>query len=131
MTDAGILDLGMLGRINVSCPPEGALEAAGQVPEDLELFRDHFPEFPVLPGVLSLEIIKKTAEFWLSRQPSQAFRLREIGMVKFGSFLRPGDRWHLRLTRESAGGEVSFRGRLSQGDRTAVNAALTFEHLGS
>ena len=41
------------------------IAAQGTVPQSAEFFQDHFPDFPVLPGVLMLEILKQTAETYL------------------------------------------------------------------
>ncbi len=62
----------------------------GRIPESLELFKDHFPQFPVLPGVLALEIMKESLEKTINQKSS---RLQSIERVKFSSYLKPGDFW--------------------------------------
>jgi|SRR5579884_2862414 len=58
-----------------------------------EYLADHFPTFPVMPGVLMLQTLVE-AGAWLLRV-SEDFRhsvitLREARNVKYGSFMEPG-----------------------------------------
>src|SRR4051812_2341322 len=58
-----------------------------------EYLADHFPSFPVMPGVLMLQALVE-ASSWLLRL-SDEFRhsvivLREAKNVKYGNFLEPG-----------------------------------------
>ena len=58
-----------------------------------EYLADHFPTFPVMPGVLMLQTLVE-AGAWLLRI-TEDFRysvivLREAKNVKYGSFLEPG-----------------------------------------
>lgn len=58
-----------------------------------EYLRDHFPKFPVMPGVLMIEAMTQ-ASAWLVRM-SENFAhsmvvLKETRNVKFGQFLQPG-----------------------------------------
>lgn len=58
-----------------------------------EYLADHFPNFPVLPGVLMLEAMTQAAA-WLVRA-SEDFAhsmvvLKEASNVKYGQFVRPG-----------------------------------------
>jgi 3-hydroxyacyl-[acyl-carrier-protein] dehydratase len=60
-----------------------------------EYLADHFPTFPVMPGVLMLQACAEAAA-WLWRA-STDFRhpvivLREVRSVKFGTFMQPGRR---------------------------------------
>jgi 3-hydroxyacyl-[acyl-carrier-protein] dehydratase len=57
------------------------------------LFRDHFPRFPVLPGVLTLEAMFQACE-WLVRRTADfsisVVLLKEVRNLKFAGFVRPG-----------------------------------------
>ncbi|QDV61209.1 3-hydroxyacyl-ACP dehydratase FabZ family protein [Crateriforma conspicua] len=68
---------------------------------DEEYLSDHFPNLPVMPGVMMLEALHQAA-IWLVRstldfQCPMVF-LREARSVKFGDFLSPGET--LRVTAE-------------------------------
>ena len=56
--------------------------------------RDHFPRFPVMPGVLMLEAMYQ-ASFWLVRATDDfkysSVVLREGKSLKFQGFVQPGD----------------------------------------
>src|SRR6266516_1996191 len=58
-----------------------------------EYLADHFPTFPVMPGVLMLQTLVE-AGAWLLRL-SEDFKhsvivLREVRNVKYGTFMEPG-----------------------------------------
>ncbi|CAN5618141.1 hypothetical protein BH10PLA1_BH10PLA1_19000 [soil metagenome] len=59
-----------------------------------EYLADHFPTFPVLPGVLMLEAITQAAA-WLLHHRTQFSRsmavLKEAKNVKYGHFVAPGN----------------------------------------
>ncbi|MBR4750131.1 MAG: beta-hydroxyacyl-ACP dehydratase [Thermoguttaceae bacterium] len=58
-----------------------------------EYLRDHFPKFPVMPGVLMIEAMTQ-ASAWLIRVTEDFAHsmvvLKETRNVKFGQFLQPG-----------------------------------------
>lgn len=69
-----------------------------------EYLADHFPTFPVMPGVLMLQVLVE-ASAWLLRL-TEDFRysvivLREAKNVKYGQFVEPGKT--LVVTSELAG----------------------------
>jgi 3-hydroxyacyl-[acyl-carrier-protein] dehydratase len=58
-----------------------------------EYLADHFPGFPVMPGVLMLEAMTQSAA-WLVRA-TEDFKhstvlLKSVKMIKYGSFVEPG-----------------------------------------
>lgn len=90
-----------------------------------EYLADHFPMFPVLPGVLMLEALVQSAA-WLIRASSDfkhsVIVLREVKGIKYGSFLEPGQQ--MKITIDAAGGIdpqadlITFKG---QGERDGTN----------
>ncbi len=59
-----------------------------------EYLADHFPNFPVMPGVLMLEAMVQTSA-WLIRATEDFAHsmvlLKQARNVKYGSFVEPGD----------------------------------------
>lgn len=77
------------------------LVASKLVPADATYLKDHFPEFPVLPGVFMLEAATQ-ASAWLLRlsddMKHSVIMLKEARNVKYADFVRPDER--LRVTTE-------------------------------
>ena len=106
-----------------------SLRAVKQLTLAEEYLADHFPTFPVMPGVLMLEALVESSA-WLWRLTSD-FRhsvivLREAKNVKYGTFMEPGK--VLELTVEMIkqdGAYAMFKGRgFVQGGGQTVNAQI-------
>ena len=97
-----------------------------------EYLADHFPTFPVMPGVLMLEALVQ-AGAWLLRVTDDfthsVIVLREAKGVKYGNFVQPGQQLNLtvELLEKSAqaGPTVAFKGNGEAGGVSAVSARLT------
>lgn len=104
------------------------ITACGRIPDDSEFFQDHFPEFPVLPGVLALEMLKQTAEKYLAGLPGGAghhFFLKQIRATRFTKYLKPGDEWESRLVLlQSTDDETVWDAKLYHHGDVAVSAKL-------
>lgn len=79
-----------------------------------EYLADHFPTFPVLPGVLMLEAMTEAAA-WLVRDAqdfaANVILLRSAKNVTYRSFVRPGNLLTVTVTcRHLAQGESDFQG---------------------
>src|SRR5262245_64259482 len=75
--------------------PKKSIRAQKQLTLGEEYLADHFPTFPVMPGVLMLQCLVEAGS-WLVRL-SQDFNpsilvLREVKNVKYGTFFAPGHR---------------------------------------
>jgi len=59
-----------------------------------DFLRDHFPFFPVMPGVLMLEALFQ-ASLWLVRATDDfencLWMLKEVRNAKFANFVQPGE----------------------------------------
>ncbi len=110
-------------------PGEG-ISAAGSIPEDAEFFRDHFPGFPVLPGVLALEMLRMSAEFYFRNTGIEdaVLRIRKLTAVRFAKYLRPGDGWRSELILKSqSASESVWNARLFFQEEVAVSARMVFD----
>jgi 3-hydroxyacyl-[acyl-carrier-protein] dehydratase len=98
-----------------------------------EYLGDHFPEFPVLPGVLLLEGLIESAS-WLVRE-KQAFSnsmvlLEQARNVKYKSFAAPGMQIEYTVKAKMIEENVSsFTGVGMCGDKTIVEAKLSLRHF--
>lgn len=89
-----------------------------------EYLADHFPAFPIMPGVLMLEALAQ-AGAWLLRLSEgfshSVFLLREVSAVRYGSVVRPGDELRLEVAVVNRSGSgVVFRGSGKVKGRNAV-----------
>ncbi len=97
-----------------------------------EYLADHFPDFPVLPGVMMLEAAVQAAA-WLVRE-CQGFHhslvvLREARGIRYGSFVAPGHalRVHAQAIRmEAHSSEFKIRGTV--GEATAIQGRVELVH---
>jgi len=98
-----------------------------------EYLADHFPTFPVLPGVLLLQGIVETAS-WLVRQ-TQDFAnsmvlLETARNVKYKSFLAPGSQIQYSVVAKSIEDKVSsFTGVGSVQGEHIVEARISLRHF--
>ena len=109
------------------------IAACGRIPVDSEFFKDHFPGFPVLPGVLALEMLKQTAERYLASLVSgegQHYFWKQIRATRFTKYLRPGDEWESRLMLlQTADEETTWDAKLFFKGEVAVSAKLTLARV--
>jgi 3-hydroxyacyl-[acyl-carrier-protein] dehydratase len=79
-----------------------------------EYLADHFPGFPVMPGVLMLEALTQ-AGAWLIRDMEDFAHsiviLKQARTIKYGSFVEPGRQLQVRVELVSQGErECTFKG---------------------
>src|SRR5436309_1919645 len=89
-----------------------------------EYLADHFPGFPVMPGVLMLEALTQ-AGAWLVRETEDFAHsvvvLKKAKMIKYGSFVEPGRQLQLKVTLVSQDDrEASFKGEGTIDGQTMV-----------
>jgi 3-hydroxyacyl-[acyl-carrier-protein] dehydratase len=96
-----------------------------------EYLQDHFPKFPVMPGVMMLESLHQ-ASAWLIRKSEEFAHsivlLKEAKNVKYSDFVEPGQ--VLTVTADLMKEEGPLVTLKAQGDvngRTAVTARLVLE----
>ena len=118
----------LIDRIE-SLEPGKSIVATKSLSMAEEYLRDHFPNFPVMPGVLMLEAMTQSAA-WLIRV-SEDFKhsiviLQESQNVRFGRFMQPGQTLSLSLQQIREDEKTTtFQAKGLIGDQTSLRAQLT------
>jgi 3-hydroxyacyl-[acyl-carrier-protein] dehydratase len=117
----------LIDRI-VELQPGARIKAVKNLSLAEEYLGDHFPNFPVMPGVLMLEALTQ-AGAWLIRATEDfahsMIRLSEATNLRYGQFVQPGNT--LTVTTEiisMSGGEVKLKAQGTVDGRLTVSARL-------
>ncbi len=103
-----------------------------------EYLADHFPTFPVLPGVMMVEAMVQAARRLLAVRGDARLVLGEVRALKFGNFVRPGEALEVEVTVTDSlpGGAFQCRGTgrlvrrvLEPADETAVSGRFTMRPI--
>lgn len=115
-----------------SFTPNERLTATKSVSYSEDYLEDHFPEFPVLPGVFMLEAATQAAA-WLLRltddMADSVIVLREAKNIKYASFVQPGRQ--LRVTVEQIKKDerlATFKVEGTVEDKTTLSGRIVLEH---
>lgn len=84
-----------------------------QVSSAEEYLQDHFPDFPVLPGVMMLEAMVQAGRRLLEAgNPDRRLVLGGVRALKYGRFVRPGEaiRVTVNLHKPLEGGGAELKG---------------------
>lgn len=113
----------------VEVDPGRTLRAVKNLTLGEEYLADHFPSFPVMPGVLMLQALVE-AGAWLLRLTDDyrhsVIVLREAKNVKYGTFMEPGKQLLITVELvEQDANTALFKGKGEVEGNTAVSAKLT------
>jgi 3-hydroxyacyl-[acyl-carrier-protein] dehydratase len=98
-----------------------------------EYLADHFPTFPVLPGVMMLEAITQAAGWLLHRRRGfsrSMVVLKEARNIKYGNFVAPGNflRLEIEFQKDTEAG-AAFKASGLVGGATAVQARIELAYF--
>lgn len=121
----------LIDRI-VELRPGSTITAVKTLTMAEEYLADHFPHFPVMPGVLVLEAMTQ-AGAWLVRVTDDFAHsivvLKKAGNVKYGQFVQPGQT--LTVTAEitkRGDAETGLKARGTVNGRVTASARLVLAH---
>ena len=79
-----------------------------------EYLQDHFPSFPVLPGVLMLEALVQAGRLLVNGQqdcPAMPLVISDVRNLKYGNMVKPGQTLEVEVTLKGRDNdEFSFTG---------------------
>lgn len=116
----------------VDLAPGRSVHAVKTMSPEEELFRDHFPGFPVVPGVLLTEMMAQAAGKCLDAEDFDRGKamLAQIRSASFRRWVRPGERIDIHAEiRASAPTHATARCWISVSGERAADAELFFSFL--
>ncbi len=107
---------------------ENSIVTEKYIPDDLDIFTGHYPENPIMPGVLLCEIIFQSGALLMAKKGlvnEDGIRkvpvLTRIENAKFKRTVNPGDSVTVHVTlKEILAGVCFLKGKLLTGRKTAV-----------
>jgi 3-hydroxyacyl-[acyl-carrier-protein] dehydratase len=113
----------------LSLEPGRAIEVLRNVTATEDVFEDHFPEYPILPGALIVETFDQATQLLIGATHGweRVGRLARLARGSFRRFVRPGDQLRARCERRQGDddGWVVAASATVEG-RTVVTATLEF-----
>jgi len=104
---------------------ETRIVASKHIPEDLDLFRGHYPHFPILPGVIQLEAAFQAGAVLIAKTqdvgPGNVPVVTRVNNTKFRSMVRPGDTLDIEVhLTEQLANAFFLTGKVSVAGKTTV-----------
>jgi len=118
----------LIDRI-VDVKPGQSLRAVKNLTLGEEYLADHFPTFPVMPGVLMLQTLVEAASWLLHLTDDfshSIVALREVRNIKYGSFMEPGRALEVQVDLLERHGDLAvFKGKGESEGQSTVSAKFT------
>jgi 3-hydroxyacyl-[acyl-carrier-protein] dehydratase len=118
----------LIDRIT-SIDPGKSISAVKNLSLGEEYLADHFPGFPVMPGVLMIEALVQTGSWLMRLQDDFAYStvlLKAARAVRFINFVAPGRSLHVTAEVHAwNGAECTFKGTGTVDGASAVSAKIT------
>jgi 3-hydroxyacyl-[acyl-carrier-protein] dehydratase len=97
----------LVDRIVEYDPTRGYIRGEKAVTAAEWYFQGHFPQLPVMPGVLQVEALAQTMAVYVAQQQGFGDRIGLFAAIddcRFKRVVQPGDRLSLEVTMEKLGG---------------------------
>ncbi len=106
---------------------ESSIRAEMAVSADLEIFKGHYPNYPIMPGVLLCEAVFQAGALLVAKTLRKKQELKGVPVLtrilgaKFKREVRPGDRIEISATlKEHVGPAWFLKGTVHVHDKIAV-----------
>jgi len=113
----------------IELDPGKTIKALKNVTMNEPFFQGHFPDFPVMPGVLIIEALAQTAAlltFSEEHDPEDVYYFAGIDGARFKRIVLPGDQLIMHATFERGkAGIYKFQVKATVQDELAAEASIT------
>jgi 3-hydroxyacyl-[acyl-carrier-protein] dehydratase len=113
----------------IELDPGKTIKALKNVTMNEPFFQGHFPDFPVMPGVLIIEALAQTAAlltFSEEHDPQDVYYFAGIDGARFKRIVLPGDQLIMHATFERGkAGIYKFQVKATVQDELAAEASIT------
>lgn len=106
---------------------DSAIRAQTTLPKDLEVFKGHYPDYPIMPGVLLCEAVFQAGALLIAETLRNKEELKGVPVLtrilgaKFKREVRPGDRISIAASLQERIGPAWFlKGSVQVQGKTAV-----------
>lgn len=122
----------LIDRIIALDAGERTIAVEADVPHQSTIFEGHFPGYPLMPGVLLIEMMAQ-ASGWLLIALMNFERMPFLAAVKdakMRTFVTPGEKLAVTATVKHEGSGFTITdAKISAGGKPVCNATLTFRHV--
>jgi 3-hydroxyacyl-[acyl-carrier-protein] dehydratase len=122
----------MIDRIVALDRDGGRIEATATVPQASPVFEGHFPDFPLVPGVLLTETMAQASGYLVLavKNFTQMPFLMAVDKARFRDFVGPGAELAIEASLEHDGsGYAVTRAAIRSGGKPIANAELRFRTM--
>jgi 3-hydroxyacyl-[acyl-carrier-protein] dehydratase len=122
----------MIDRIVALDRDGGRIEATATVPQASPVFEGHFPDFPLVPGVLLTETMAQASGYLVLavKNFTQMPFLMAVDKARFRDFVGPGAELAIEASLEHDGsGYAVTRAAIRSGGKAIANAELRFRTM--
>lgn len=106
---------------------EGGVAFEFRFASDEAVFKGHFPQKPILPGVFQIEMARMAAEWAMGKR----LAIARVEKSKFSRPIMPDETIRLEIRCESAGETIRAKAKLSVGGERAGETALELRRADS
>ena len=104
---------------------DDSIRAEKTIPPDLDIFKGHYPDYPLMPGVLLCEAVFQAGALLIGEMIKENINgvpvLTRIINAKFKREVRPGDTIEIRAAlKEQLGSAWFLKGNVRVGGKVAV-----------
>lgn len=108
---------------------DGGITTVTAVDKDEPCFAGHYPDHPILPGVLLVEMMQRAVRRYAWQRLGRPVRLQTLTRARFSAPVGPGDEVTTECGLTADGGRLDVTARCRTGHGRVASLRATYELL--